>query len=120
MLAGTYINKYATHNNKKAIVQYYKIPATEKWVEYMLDKHDVNKILMDSDFATKMDLLEVLQVLERKIDYMYKHPNFNFKKATDLFHILKNATKVAPLATPKKLQKKSNTKNGRPKITISL
>lgn len=109
MLARNYINKYATRNSNKAIVQYYKIPATTKWVEYMLDKHDVNKMLMNSDFATKMDLLEVLQVLERKIDYMYKHPNFNFKKATDLFHILKNATKVAPLATPKKLQK-SNTK----------
>ena len=99
MQARTYITKYATRNNKNAIVQYYKIPATTKWVEYMLDKHDVNKILMDSDFATKMDLLETLQILERKIDYMYKHPNFNFKKATDLFHILKNTTKVATNVT---------------------
>jgi len=110
MLARTYISKYATRNNKKAIVQYYKIPATTKWVEYMLDKHDVNRILMDSDFATKMDLLEVLQVLERKIDYMYKHPNFEFKKATDLFHRLKNATKVVPLATPKTVAKKQRKK----------
>lgn len=110
MLARTYISKYATSNNKKAIVQYYKIPATTKWVEYMLDKHDINKILMDSDFTTKMDLLEVLQVLERKIDYMYRHPNFNFKKATDLFHILKNATKVAPLATSKTVAKKQHKK----------
>ncbi len=110
MFARTYITKYATRNNKKAIVQYYKIPATEKWVEYMLDKHDVNKILMDSDFATKMDLLEVLQVLERKIDYMYKHPNFNFKKATDLFHRLKYAPKIASLATPKKVAKKATKK----------
>lgn len=106
MSARTYISKYATGNNKNAIVQYYKIPATEKWVEYMLDKHDVNKILMDSDFATKMDLLEVLQVLERKIDYMYKHPNFNFKRATDLFHLLKNATKVTASVTPKTVAKK--------------
>ena len=110
MQARTYVTKYATGNNKKAIVQYYKIPATTKWVEYMLDKHDINKILMDSDFATKMDLLEVLQVLERKIDYMYKHPNFEFKKATDLFHRLKNATKVAPLATVAKKQQKKKLK----------
>ena len=110
MSAYSYITKYNSRNNSKAIVQYYKIPATEKWVEYMLDKHDVNKILMDSDVATKMDLLEVLQVLERKIDYMYKHPNFEFKKATDLFHILKNATKVAPLATPKNVAKKQRKK----------
>ena len=93
MFAKNYIAKYSPQHNKKAIVQYYKIPATTKWVEYMLDRHEINKILMDSDFATKMDLLE------RKIDYMYKHPNFNFKKATDLFHIMKNATKVATNVT---------------------
>ena len=110
MLARNYISKYATTNSSTAIVQYYKIPATTKWVEYMLDKHDVNKILMDSDFATKMDLLEVLQVLERKIDYMYKHPNFDFKKATTLFHILKNANKVATVATSKTVVKRQHKK----------
>jgi hypothetical protein len=109
MSARSYIAKYNSRNNKKAIVQYYKIPATTKWVEYMLDKHDVNKILMDSDFTTKMDLLEVLQVLERKIDYMYKHPNFDFKKATNLFHILKSALKVAEVVT-KKVAKKQRKK----------
>jgi hypothetical protein len=76
----------------------------------MLDKHEINKILMDSNFATKMDLLEILQVLERKIDYMYKHPNFSFKKATDLFHILKSAPKVAEKATPKTVVKKQRNK----------
>ena len=110
MLARSYITKYSPQHNKKAIVQYYKIPATTKWVEYMLDKHDINKILMDSDFATKMDLLEILQVLERKIDYMYKHPNFSFKKATDLFHILKSVPKVAEKATPKLVVKKQRNK----------
>ena len=111
MSAHSYITKYNSRNNNKAIVQYYKIPATTKWVEYMLDKHDVNKILMDSDFATKMDLLEVLQVLERKIDYMYKHPNFEFKKATDLFHILKNATKVKEVAIISKITTSKKSKN---------
>jgi hypothetical protein len=106
MHAHSFISKYATRNSSKAIVQYYKIPATTKWVEYMLDKHEINKILMDSNFTTKMDLLEVLQVLERKIDYMYKHPNFNFKKATDLFHILKSAPKVAESATIKVVKKR--------------
>lgn len=110
MLARNYINKYTTRNSNKAIIQYYKIPATEKWVEYMLDKHDINKILMDSNFATKMDLLEVLQVLERKIDYMYKHPNFNFKKATTLFQILKTAPKVVEKATTKTVVKKQQKK----------
>jgi len=111
MLAQSYISKYATQKTSKGFKsQWHKIPATEKWVEYMLDKHDVNKILMDSDFATKMDLLEVLQVLERKIDYMYRHPNFNFKKATDWFHRLKDATKVTNLATTKTVAKKQRKK----------
>ena len=111
MLAQSYISKYATQKTSKGYKsQWHKIPATEKWVEYMLDKHDVNKILMDSDFATKMDLLEVLQVLERKIDYMYRHPNFNFKKATDWFHRLKDATKVTNLATTKTVAKKQRKK----------
>lgn len=111
MLAQSYISKYATQKTSKGYKsQWHKIPATEKWVEYMLDKHDINKILMDSDFATKMDLLEVLQVLERKIDYMYRHPNFNFKKATDWFHRLKDATKVTNLATTKTVAKKQRKK----------
>ena len=111
MLARTYISKYATTNRSKGFKsQWHKIPATEKWVEYMLDKHDVNKILMVSDFATKMDLLAVLQVLERKIDYMYKHPNFEFNKATFLFNRLKHATKVVPLATTKTVAKKQRKK----------
>jgi hypothetical protein len=105
MSANSFISKYSSRNSNKAIVQYYKIPATTKWVEYMLDKHEINKVLMDSNFTTKMDLLEVLQILERKIDYMYKHPNFDFKKATNLFHILKSAPKVVEVAT-KKVAKK--------------
>ena len=111
MFARNYIAKYNVSSNKKAIVQYYKIPATTKWVEYMLDRHEINKILMDSEFAIKMDLLETLQILERKIDYMYKHPNFNFKKATDLFHILKNATKVKDVVTISKNTTSKKSKN---------
>jgi hypothetical protein len=41
---------------------------------------------------------------------MYKHPNFSFKKATDLFHILKSAPKVAEKATPKTVVKKQRNK----------
>jgi hypothetical protein len=41
---------------------------------------------------------------------MYKHPNFEFKRATDLFHRLKNATKIADLATSKSVAKKQPKK----------
>ena len=110
MFARTYITKYATRNNKKAIIKHEEINATNKWVEYMLDRHEINKILMHSDFATKMDLLEVLQVLDRKIAWHFKHPNFAFTKATRMFEALKNAPKVATLATPKTVAKKQHKK----------
>ena len=110
MQARTYIAKYAMKNNKKAIIRHEEINATNKWVEYMLDRHEINKILMHSDFATKMDLLAVLQVLERKIAWHFKHPNFAFTKATRLLEALKNAPKVADSATSKKVTKKATKK----------
>jgi hypothetical protein len=110
MQARTYIAKYAKRNNTKAIIKHEEINATNKWVEYMLDRHEINKILMHSDFATKMDLLEVLQVLDRKIAWHFKHPNFAFTKATRMFEVLKNAPKVATLTTPKNVAKKQHKK----------
>lgn len=94
MYARNFITKYATKKGK-AVVPYDKIQATNKWVEYMLDKHEINKILMNVDFATKMDLLEILDILERKIAYMYRHKNFEFSQATRLFRLLKDAPIVA-------------------------
>lgn len=110
MSARCLIAKYNSRSNKNAIVQFYKIQATNKWVEYMLDKQDANKILMQSDFSTKMDLLELLQVLERKIAYMYRHPNFDFNKATTLLRLLTNAPKVVTVATNKEVVKKPRKK----------
>jgi len=105
MSARCLITKYSPRNSKKAIVNYYKIPATNKWVEYMLDKQDADSMLMRVDFTTKMDLLETLDILERKIAYMYRHPNFDFKDATFLYNKLKSAPKVAEIATSKVAKK---------------
>ena len=55
---------------------------------------------MKSDFDTKIRLLDALTVAERKRDYMYRHPNFDFNKATYLFSVLKDAKKV-PNYAPK-------------------
>ena len=99
------ISKHASGSKKGGFVQYYDVDATSKWVEYMLDKQEANKVLMHVDFTTKMNLLEILDVLDRKIDYMYKHKNFNFTQATRLFHLLKNAPLVTEVVA-KKQQKK--------------
>jgi len=93
MHARNYVNKYRS-SNKKGFAVYANINATEKWLEYQLDIYDMNKILMSTDFTTKMNLLDALTVAERKRDYMYRHPNFNLKQATRLFRLVKDSPKA--------------------------
>ena len=95
MQARNYVNKYNSSSNKKGFCVYNNINATEKWVEYQLDIYDMNRILMQSDFNTKMQLLDALTVAERKREYMYRHPNFNLKRATNLFRLVKDSPKLA-------------------------
>lgn len=104
MQARNYVSKYSsTSSNKRGYSNYYNIQATEKWVEYMLDITDMNKLLMSANFTDKMDLLDALAVAERKRDYMYRHPNFNFKEATHWYNLVKNKPKV--VASNKKKQR---------------
>lgn len=94
MQARNYVNKYSK-TAKAGFSNYYKIQATNKWVEYQLDIYDMSAILMSADFNTKMGLLDALTVAERKRDYMYRHPNFNLKEATNLFRLVKDSPKLA-------------------------
>jgi hypothetical protein len=93
MQAKNFISKYTSPNNKKGQVSFYKIKATEKWVEYMLDITDMNKVLMSLPFNDKMRMLDALEIAERKRDYMYRHPNFNYKQATRWFELAKDLPK---------------------------
>ena len=93
MQARNYVNKYKTQ--KAGYSNYFKIQATEKWVEYQLDVYDMSNMLMSiKDFYVKVDLLESIAFAERKRDYMYRHPNFNLAKATRLFQQVKDWDKV--------------------------
>lgn len=94
MQAKNFISKYtASSNNKKGQASFYKIKATEKWVEYMLDITDMGKILMTLSFNDKMRMLDALEIAERKRDYMFRHPNFNYKQATKWFELAKDLPK---------------------------
>jgi hypothetical protein len=93
MQAKNFISKYTSANNKKGQVSFYKIKATEKWVEYMLDITDMNRVLMALPFNDKMRMLDALEVAERKRDYMYRHPNFNYKQATSWYELAKDLPK---------------------------
>ena len=93
MQAKNFISKYTSANNKKGQVSFYKIKATEKWVEYMLDITDMNRVLMALPFNDKMRMLDALEIAERKRDYMYRHPNFNYKQATSWYELAKDLPK---------------------------
>jgi hypothetical protein len=94
MQAINFIRKYtATNNNNKGQASFHKIKATEKWVEYMLDITDMNQVLMALPFNDKMRMLDALEIAERKRDYMYRHPNFNYKQATKWYELAKDLPK---------------------------
>ena len=92
MKAVNFLTKYTGPKGKGFIQSYDKIKATEKWLEYSLDIVDINRILMKSDFNTKWQLMEALDVAERKRKYMYNHKNFELKRAMRLFDLCRDLT----------------------------
>lgn len=94
MKAINFVAKYSTANKSKAVVPYDRVKATEKWVEYSLDVADMSRILMTVDFDTKWRLMEALAVAERKKEYMYRHKNFDIKRALKIFDTVKHLPKT--------------------------
>ena len=94
MKAINFVAKYSANNKSKAVVPYDKVKATEKWVEYSLDVADMSRILMTADFDTKWRLMEALAVAERKKEYMYRHKNFDIKRALKIFDTVKHLPKT--------------------------
>ena len=94
MKAINFVAKYSANNKSKAVVPYDRVKATEKWVEYSLDVADMSRILMTADFDTKWRLMEALAVAERKKEYMYRHKNFDVKRAAKLFDAVKHLPKT--------------------------
>ena len=94
MQAVNYVNKYTGPKGKGFIQPYDRVKATEKWVEYSLDIRDMSRIIMSADFNTKWKLAAALEVAERKRAYMYKHKNFNLRRATQIFEAVKYIPKT--------------------------
>ena len=81
-------------NGSKAVVPYDKVKATEKWVEYALDVKDMQSEMMSTrDFKLKCQLMDALEIAERKKAYMYRHKNFNVNRALHLFGLVKDLPK---------------------------
>lgn len=95
MQARNFINKYNTSNKSTGFSTYDRVKATEKWLEYSLDILDMQDAMMRSlDFNEKYMLAQALVVAERKRDYMYRHKNFDFKRASTIFNTVKHRKKV--------------------------
>jgi hypothetical protein len=90
MKAVNFVVKYTGPKGKPFYSSYYKVKATEKWVEYALDIVDMSRIIMTVDFDTKWKLAEALETAERKKAWMYKHKNFDVKRAAKLFDAVKH------------------------------
>ena len=94
MKAANFVAKYTGSNKSRAVVPYDKVKATEKWVEYALDIVDMSRLLMMSDFDTKWKLTQALEIAERKKAYMYRHKNFDIKRASYIFNLVKDTPKT--------------------------
>jgi hypothetical protein len=83
----TLVSRYNTLKGKYKgrPISYYEIDATSKWVQYSLDEVELKKLLLTADFSERFDILNALKKVESKIEYMYKHKNFDMKKAVDSF-----------------------------------
>jgi hypothetical protein len=86
------VKRYVSASNSKGFSAYDKIPASKKWAEYSIDEAKIRGLMQGVDFTEKFDAEKALSIVRRKIDYMYKHPNFNISEATSMYKKLKKLT----------------------------
>jgi len=89
---GLLVNRYNSTSKTKGFVNYSEIPASKKWAEYSIDEVKIKELMQGVDFIEKFAAEKALAVVRRKVDYMYKHPNFNLSVATAYYKKLKKLT----------------------------
>jgi hypothetical protein len=80
----------------KRYVRICKFCPTEKYVEHSLALVEAKAILHDRElsFMDKYSILTIIKVIERKLDYHYKHKDFNLTLATAEFKRAKKLLKI--------------------------
>ncbi len=72
-----------------------RIDSTAKWVEYSLDIVDMQKLLMKTKLLNeKYQLMDSLEVAERKKKWHYRQENFNLQKAGRFLQAMLQAHKM--------------------------
>jgi hypothetical protein len=92
MKIANYVLKYTKSIDGPLMIPKKRIDSTMKWVEYSLDIVDMQKMLMDtSDLKDKYQLMDLLEIAERKKKWHYRQENFNVSRASTLLQTMLNS-----------------------------
>ena len=88
MSARMYAAMYPKHSPKQVFdhpINYSKIKATAKWVYHSINLHVMQKLLVTASRDDRYTLLAAIKAAESKVNYFYKHPNFDINEGVTLF-----------------------------------
>ena len=90
MSAKRYAVKYTASTSRgPMMVPRDRIDSTMKWVEYSIDIHDMNKLLMSTkSLDEKFMLMKALEVADRKKLWHYRQDNFDLSRASAILTTL--------------------------------
>jgi hypothetical protein len=91
MNVANYVAKYKASVEGPLMVPKKRINSTMKWVEYSLDIVDMQKMLMTtSNLKDKYQLMDILEIAERKKKWHYRQENFDVNRASTLLQAMLN------------------------------
>ncbi len=89
MKIANYVLKYTKAVDGPLMIPKKRIDSTMKWVEYSLDIVDMQKMLMGTrDLKDKYQLMDLLEIAERKKKWHYRQENFNVSRASTLLQAM--------------------------------
>jgi hypothetical protein len=92
MKIANYVLKYTKSIDGPLMIPRKKIDSTMKWVEYSLDIVDMQKMLMGTNnLKDKYQLMDILEIAERKKKWHYRQENFNVSRASTLLQTMLNS-----------------------------
>ena len=92
MKIANYVLKYTKSIDGPLMIHKKRIDSTMKWVEYSLDIVDMQKMLMGTNnLKDKYQLMDILEIAERKKKWHYRQENFNVSRASTLLQTMLNS-----------------------------
>jgi len=89
MNVANYVLKYRKSVDGPLMIPKKRIDSTMKWVEYSLDIVDMQKMLMGTNnLKDKYQLMDILEIAERKKKWHYRQENFDVNRASTLLQAM--------------------------------